>query len=128
MGVVLDSNIFIRLEREGKILDSFDQSEALFISVVTASELLHGVFRATSPKIRQNRSAFVEGLLERIPILEIDLRVARAHALLWSGLCSAGNMIGLHDSWIAATCISYGYKLKTYNKKEFIKVVGLELA
>jgi tRNA(fMet)-specific endonuclease VapC len=36
-------------------------------------------------------------------------------------------MIGVHDSWIAATCLAHGLKLVTGNEREFKRVPGLEL-
>ena len=47
----------------------------------------------------------MEATLARFPTLEIDLEVARTHAALWSDLAQRGEMIGVHDSWLAATCI-----------------------
>jgi len=41
--------------------------EESFLSVTTASELLHGVHRATTASVRARRSAFVERVLERFP-------------------------------------------------------------
>ena len=34
-------------------------------------------------------------------------------------------MIGLHDSWIAATCLAYNLTLITGNLREFKRVPGL---
>jgi len=82
---------------------------------VTASELLHGVLRAENPKIKSKRLAFVEGVLEGFPLLPIDLAVARSHSQLWVHLQEENKMIGVHDSWIAASCISKGMSLVTRN-------------
>ena len=43
--------------------------EEFFLSVVTASELLHGVHRAREASRRARRSAWVEAVLERFPLL-----------------------------------------------------------
>lgn len=130
MGIVLDSSILVSLERNGTILDELnivDDRDEVFISVITASEILHGVFRANSKKIKQKRSSFVESLIEQIPIIPIDLRIARAHALLWSELTKSGSMIGMNDSWIAATCIAHNMKLATLDKSDFSRVSGIEI-
>ena len=130
MGIVLDSNIIIKMERERGSIEALcprDSDREYYVSVISASELLYGVHRAKNASLRQLRSAFVEAILGRLPILEIDFKVARAHALLWSELVSKGTMIGLHDSWIAATCIAHGFELFTNNKKEFARVPGLTL-
>ena len=130
MGILIDSNVLIGLERKGADLSSRirgREEEEVFISVISASELLHGVRRATSPKVRANRFAFVEAVLSSFPLLDIDLATARSHAELWSQLEQRGEMIGVHDSWLAATCLAHGLKFATLNVREFARVPGLKL-
>ena len=130
MGVLIDSSVLIGLERGGTDIAAFvrgRESEELFISVVTASELLHGVHRAANAKIRATRLAFVEAVLASLPLLEIDLATARSHAQLWSDLAKRGVMIGAHDAWLAATCLAHGLTLVTGNVREFQRVHGLRV-
>lgn len=101
------------------------ENEEFFLSVVTASELLHGVHRARDENTRARRSAWVEAVLERFPLLDVDLATARAHALLWAELASAGRLIGPHDLWLAAACLSNGLSMVTANVREFERVPGL---
>jgi tRNA(fMet)-specific endonuclease VapC len=77
--------------------------------------------------VRAKRSAFVEGILERFPLLSVDLACARAHAQLWAELRQAGALIGPHDLWLAATCVAHGLTMVTANVREFARVPGLEL-
>jgi len=128
LGYLLDSNVLIDFERGRIDLDSNiagRESEEFFISVITASELLHGVWRATNTEIRNRRSAFVEAILSRTAIINIDITIARIHSRLWADLQSEGNMIGVHDSWIAATCLAYGLTIVTANIQEFHRIPGL---
>jgi len=128
MGILIDSNILIGLERKGLQLAARiagREEEDLFLSIISASELLHGVHRAATPRIRANRLAFVEAVLSSFALLEIDLATARSHAQLWSQLEQRGEMIGVHDSWLAATCLAHGLKLVTKNVREFKRVPGL---
>lgn len=130
MGLLIDSDILIGFERQAVEVDNFIQGreeETFYLSVISASELLHGVHRAKTRKSKATRLAFVEAILASIPILEIDLATARCHAQLWSDLSKRGKMIGVHDSWIAATCLAHGLKLVTGNEREFKRVPGLEL-
>ena len=60
-------------------------------------------------------------------MLEIDLEAARTHARLWSELAQRGEMIGVHDSWLAATCIARNLTLITANTREFNRVPGLKI-
>ena len=130
MAVLIDASILIEAERgrldlEPHVADHGE--EEAFLSVVTASELLYGVHRATQPDVRARRSAFVEGILERFPLLSVDLACARAHAQLWADLRQAGALIGPHDLWLAATCVAHGLTMVTAYVREFARVPGLEL-
>ena len=130
MAVLIDASILIEAERERLDLEPHvarHGEEEAFLSVVTASEMLRGVHLATQPDVRARRSAFVEGILERFPLLSIDLACARAHAQLWAELRRAGAPIGPHDLWLAATCIAHGLTMVTANGREFARVPGLEL-
>ena len=130
MAALIDSSILIEAERGRLDLEPHvarHGDEEAFLSVVTASELLHGVHRATMPDVRARRSAFVEGVLERFPLLSVDLACARAHAHLWAELRQAGALIGPHDLWLAATCVAHGLTMVTANVREFARVPGLDL-
>jgi tRNA(fMet)-specific endonuclease VapC len=94
--------------------------------VVTVSELLHGVLRATGAR-RTRRRAFVEHLLAGIEAIPITEPVARVHAEIWAGLSSRGETIGAHDLWIAATALTNGLGVATLNRAEFGRVPGLRV-
>lgn len=128
MGVLIDASVLIEYERgRTNLEDRFRgrEDETFFLSVITASELLHGVHRALEANVRARRSAFVEAVLERFPLLPVDVAVARAHARLWAGLMAEGRLIGPHDLWLAATCLAHGLTMVTGNVREFERVPGL---
>ena len=130
MDLLIDASILIAYER-GR-LDIKDhvrgrEDETFALSVIVASELLHGVHRVQQPTVRAKRLAFVEAVLARFPMIGIDLTVARVHAEIWSTLAVDGQMIGVHDSWIAATCIAHDLTLITANLREFQRVPGLRV-
>jgi tRNA(fMet)-specific endonuclease VapC len=130
MGILVDTGVFILGERNPNHLREVlpkPSEEGACISVITASELLHGVHRAVDKSVRARREAFVEAILARVPILGIDLPVARVHARLWAELVQRGTMIGLHDSWLAATCLAHDLSLLTTNLLEFSRVPGLRI-
>lgn len=130
MGVLIDASVLIEHERERLDVSARIQgreSEGFFLSVVTASELLHGVHRAVDISVRARRSAFVEAALERFPLLAVDLGTARAHARLSADLAAEGRPIGAHDLWLAAACLADGLTLATGNARDFERVPGLEL-
>ena len=106
-------------------IDSRSPDEEFHLSTITASELLHGVHRAVDPSAQARRAAFVEAIIDRLPILPLDLPVARSHARLWAELAAAGRLIGSHDLWLAASCIVHGLSLVTADRREFDRVPGL---
>ena len=138
MGVVLDTTIFIDLERGrhrrgaagtaiGQALAArLELAEEAGIATITASELLHGVHRA-SEEHRGRREAFVEAVLSIVPVLSFDLLAARAHARLWAGLVAAGSDVGAHDRLVAATALSLGWRVATANVGHFDRIPGLEV-
>jgi predicted nucleic acid-binding protein len=71
------------------------------MSVITVSELLQGVHRASGAQ--------------------------RMHADIWAQLAARGEVIGAHDLWIAATALAHGMGLATGNTREFNRVPGLRL-
>jgi len=130
MGILIDSSILIEHERGrldlARLLGPFSEGEG-FLSAITVSELLHGVFRAQEPAQRARRLASVEALLAAFPILPADGAVARVHAHLWAELRQAGIPVGPHDLWIGATCLAHGHAIVTMNAREFLRIPGLQV-
>ncbi|HEX2204476.1 MAG TPA: PIN domain-containing protein [Longimicrobium sp.] len=128
MGILIDTSVLVHYERQ-----STDPTTALasatgtFVSVVTASELLHGAWRDPDPRRRHRRFAITEAVLDWAKVVEIDLSVARLHAEITAELASRGLRIGINDSWIAATCVEHRLALMTANVREFGRVPGLVL-
>lgn len=130
MGLLIDTGIFIAMERGALPADAIlgnIGNEPAFMSAVTTSELWHGYHRATSETRAEQRALFIEQASRLVPSLEIDDWVAREHARVWAQLESKGKMIGIHDSWIAATALVYDLSIATRNEREFRRVPGLRV-
>jgi tRNA(fMet)-specific endonuclease VapC len=125
LAVLIDTSVLVNVERRRLSLERALGERERAISVITASELLHGVHRATDDRVRTRRQAFVEHLISSIEPLPITTSVARSHAEIWAGLERSGEAIGAHDMWIAATAISHGMEVATANAIEFERVPGL---
>src|SRR5881275_2901882 len=100
MGLILDTSVLISAEKKRLDLARFfaaHPDETFFFAAITASELLHRVFRAHPAARKQERAAFVEALLAQIETIDFDLAVARRHAELWAELERKGQMIGPYD-------------------------------
>jgi predicted nucleic acid-binding protein len=113
MGLMVDTNVFIKMEKRQKSVDFsyWEATEKVFISVVCASELLMGVERADSDARRRQRTIFVESVLSRIGILDFTVTIARVHAQIYAELAKKGQLIGAHDLMIAATARCYGLSI-----------------
>ena len=130
MGVVLDTSVLVAVERGAVRFEALLESlgeESVAVAAITASELLHGCHRASDPGVRARRAAFVDALLDAIPVLPFGLPEARRHAELWAELARTGSVIGPHDLLIAATALAQGHALVTINQREFSRVPGLRL-
>ena len=127
MGLLIDTSVFVAHERGELALPSKigDPDEAVLLSVITASELLHGVHRAKSPAQAKQRSAFVEAILDRFPIVGIDVDVAREHARVWGHLAKKGTPIGAHDLWIGVQALVLEFAVLTVNVRDFKRIPGL---
>lgn len=83
-----------------------DAEKCVFLAAITVSELLHGVHRAADLGRRARRTIIVEEVVDRFPIVNLDLPTARVHAELWAFLASEGKLFGAHDLWLAVSALS----------------------
>jgi len=130
MGIILDTSVLIEAERREFEIDKFTENreEEIFgLSVITVSELLHGVHRADSAIRRLKRSAYVEKAIELFPIYVFEISIARIYAELWSDLAKKGIQIGAHDLIIGSTALSLGFSVATYNIRHFERIGGLKI-
>jgi predicted nucleic acid-binding protein len=128
MAQLIDSSVFIALERRGQRLEALAAAapdDTVALASITASELLAGVHRANSAERRLRRGAFVEAVLGLVPVLAFDLQVARIYAQLWTRLAVAGRLIGTHDLLIGATALAHSYAVLTENLRDFERIPGL---
>lgn len=140
MGTLLDTTVFIQLERElsrlpadramlemaARLERELGAHEQVGMAAITASELLHGVHRADRAR-RAGREAFVEAVILAFPPLPFDLLCARAHARLWAGLAASGSDVGPHDRLVAATAVATGWRVATANVRHFARIIGLQV-
>jgi tRNA(fMet)-specific endonuclease VapC len=128
VALLIDTNLLVDVERGDAASQPqlFPSDEDCAISVITVSELLHGVHRAQGA-VRVRRRAFVEHILAGLEAIPITEPVARVHAEIWSDLAERGQPIGAHDLWIAATALAHGLGLATRNSTHFERVPGLRV-
>lgn len=129
MGLVVDTNFFIDVERKKLSLDNLSQFEQYgdaYIAAITASELLVGVHLAKDIETRIIRASFVEGVIENIPILDFDEKVARTYAEVFASYLKPKGS-NVHDLQIASTAIAHGFPVLTSNTADFKKIPGVNV-
>ncbi len=123
--LILDSGALIALERGHPETASDLPSDAdVAISSITAAELLVGVELADDAR-RGRRRQFVEGVIERVEVIVLDLEIARHHASLLAHVRRAGHPRGAHDLQIAATARATGRTLITTDTAAFADLPGV---
>ena len=126
--MIFDTSVLISLEKSYKSIDEFTagrEAEPFGISVVSVSELLHGVHRADSETRRVKRESYVERIIELFPVYPFDLAAGRIYASIWANLARRRLSVGAHDLIIAATAISLGFSVATFNLRDFARIEGL---
>lgn len=127
MGILIDSETLLAWAEAPAALESWVGSrgeEECYLSIITADELLRAVSEASDRTVRSRRLAFVEAVLEQLPVLSIDRKIARIHAEIRQSPERHGKMRE-HDGWLAATSIAHGLLLVTRRPEVFRQVPGL---
>lgn len=134
MGLILDSSVVIAAERRGDTVEQLiekivkatgDQEAAL--SAVGLTELIHGLYRAQTPEIRQRREAFLNELLSDLTVYPYTKETALLAGKLDGEQQSRGVVIPFGDLLIGATALSLGFKVLTGNPRDFQRIPGLSV-
>ncbi len=124
---LLDTNIAIYTikQRPLEALATFNRHAGqLAMSVISLSELLHGVEKSAAPT--RNLKA-VEDFASRLTVLDYGTAAAAHYGDIRADLERKGTPIGVNDLHIAAQARSAGLVLVTNNLREFERVDGLRL-
>lgn len=125
--LILDTTVLIDAERTGRDLNRLIADEDdVAIAAITAAELLVGVELASTNRRRQ-RAAYVQSILDTVPVEDYDLEVARRHAALLAQTRNAGQPRGAHDLMIAATAITTDRIVVTADTAAFSDLPGVTL-
>lgn len=126
-GYLLDTNILSDLIRHpgglvARRVEEVGQKE-IFTSIIVAAELRYGCAKKGSAKLLER----VQGLLETIPVLSLDMPTDAQYGLIRAELEAAGQPIGMNDLLIASHALALGLTLVTDNTSEFSRVRGLKV-
>ncbi len=129
MNWLLDTCVLSELVRKNPqpaVIKWIDQQQetSLFISVLTIAEIEKGVFLLDEgPKRAQLENWILTELASRFKdrIIDINLNIANAWALIQASGEKKGRSLPTMDSLIAATAIAYNLTLVTRNTKDMIQ-------
>ena len=102
MRALLDTSVFIAREQSRPLAEL---PEEVAVSVVTVSELRHGVLAAEDHAVRALRLSTLEAARRLSRPLPIDEAVGDEMARLRVALRAIGRSMKVMDAWIAATAI-----------------------
>lgn len=123
--LLLDTTFLIDAERGGVDLDDvIDDDDDVAIAAVTVAELLVGV-KLASAKQRKMRQAYVDEIIESLPIIAHDGKVAVEHADLLVAVREQGRPRGAHDLLIAATARASDRAVVTADEGAFASLPGV---
>jgi tRNA(fMet)-specific endonuclease VapC len=126
--LLLDTNFLIDAERTDSALEAvIDDDDDVAIAAVTLAELLVGVEMADTKRRRVAREAFVNDVLEAVPVITYDEEIARVHAELLVAVRRAGRPRGAHDLIIAATARATARTVLTGDGSAFAELPGVTI-
>ena len=96
--------------------------EAVAISSICEAEVLYGLAKSGSARMREVYDSVLRG---RLPILPIDADVAAAYADLRAGCERRGTPVKDMDLLIAATAKANGLTVATLNVSDFTVIHGV---
>lgn len=123
--LLLDTTFLIDAERGGiDPDDAIDDDDDVAIAAVTVAELIVGV-KLASRKQRTARQAYVDAIIESLPIIAYDRGVAVEHAELLAAVRTQGRPRGAHDLLIAATARATRRTVVTADQAAFADLPGV---
>jgi len=132
MGLILDSSVVIDAERRGETVERLierivrstgDQDAAL--SAVGLTEIVHGIYRASTPQIRSRRESFLNELLADLTVYPYTKETAMLAGKLDGEQQSKGVVTPLADLLIGATALALSFSVLTVNVRHFERIPGL---
>ena len=124
---MLDTNVVSDMMRNpaGKVMEHIAAvgEGDLCLSIITAAELRYGAAKSGSDRLL----ARVEAVLERVPVLPLDVPADREYGVIRAALEATGQSIGPNDLLIAAHACSVGAVVVTANVGEFQRIPGLKV-
>ena len=131
MGVILDTCVWIEIEREKLTFDDVDRLTwglPVYLAPPVLAELEYVCYRTKTDTQRIRYKNAIK-LIKQNPCLPIDVNTAKIFARLSAKLDSVGKPAThrTHDIWIAALAIQYDFAVLTLNMKDFQGIPDVRL-
>jgi len=134
VGLILDTSVLVSAERQkhsvADILSHVLQNtgETPFgVSVVTISELAHGVQRAKLDVHRQRHRAFLDDVKAAIAVYPVTLEIAERAGELAGKQAAQGLHIPYEDLLIGVTALHLDFDVLTANPRHLEMIPGLKV-
>lgn len=120
---LLDTNVAIRvLNQEVNLEARRGSGIEMFLSLTVVGELVFGAEKSRHAGANRLK---IERLIERCPVVALDLATAHRYGALKATLQQTGQTIPENDLWIAACALQHGLVLAT-GDRHFDRVHGLQ--
>lgn len=134
MGLILDSSVVIAAERRGdtpallvqQVISLAGNQEAA-LSSIGLTELVHGIYRASSAERRLRRQTFVDELRIGLTVYPYTSETAMLAGRIDGEQTAKGVIIPFVDLLIGATALSLGFSVLTVNIRHFQQIPGLKV-
>ena len=121
--MILDTNAISALaDGDAEMIRQVERAEKIYVSVVSAGEYLCGIRRS---KFRRVLEKWLESLLEKAELINLDARILPGYAAICQELKVAGTPIPANDVWIAAQARLHGLRILSRDR-HFDRVQGVE--
>jgi predicted nucleic acid-binding protein len=134
MGLILDSSVVIAAERRGDTPEqlveqaiSLAGNQEAALSSVGLTELVHGIYRASSQQMQLRRQSFVEELRAGLTVYPYTAETALLAGRIDGEQTAKGVIIPFTDLLIGATALSLGFSVLTANVRHFKLIPGLDV-
>ena len=134
MGLVLDSSVLIASERKAQpvseLLAAIRASTGIteiLLSAVSVIELEHGLWRANTPELVQQRRIYLDGIFAAIPVEPFNKEMGQLAARIDAEARKQGAVIPFADLQIGVTALHFGYAIGTLNARHFQLIPGLHV-
>lgn len=116
-GVVLDTSVWIHMERTESLHPLLSSDDELFMSAPALAELKQAVLATRRTQEARSLSELaLQSFLDNSTFLPIDEKTAEIFAQLKEASNSSGRPRGINDLWIAASAIQYRAELVTLDR------------